>query len=104
MRDLYARARVAVREEPQLLVRLVASFVMHGLGHPAVAASAGACVRALAGGAAPVSMRSTWLVSAFLSTNDARVIAGVGLAAVVVKVGAGIVATQTEVALAKAVG
>jgi ABC-type multidrug transport system fused ATPase/permease subunit len=102
--DVYARVRDAVAEEPRVAARLVTGSLMHALGHAAVAGAAGACVRALSGATRPVGVGSTAAIGRFFSTDDARLIAAVGLLAVVVKVGAQIIATQAEVALAKGVG
>ncbi len=87
-----------------LFVRLLVGAVMHALGHAAVAAAAGTCARALAGGTPPSvgGLGARWML--FFQSNDARVIAFVGLCAVMVKVGAAIVAAQSEVVIAKLVG
>ncbi len=102
--QLYARLRRVAVLEPMLFVRLLLGAVMHALGHAAVAAAAGSCARALAGGGAPLpgGRDARWMV--FFQSNDARVIAFVGLGAVVVKVGAAILAAQSEAVIAKQVG
>ena len=101
---VYARLRAAVREQPRLAARLSLSSVMHALGHAAVAGVAGLCVRALASTSGTAFAQTLGSKSLFFSARDARVIALIGLLAVVVKVVASVVAAHAEVSLAKRVG
>lgn len=95
---LYARARVAVLKSPRRVVRFVFASSLHAVGQGAVAAMAGVLCRVLVGG-------GLGRLPAFLAAFATPVgFAALALAAMLLKVGGGVVATYEEARLAGEVG